>query len=128
MNPLLRLAIEGGPLLVFFLTNAEACITTVGLPYIILGFDNPDTPPPMDESDANSFGIDSNSIFRDIEFCQAGGGVYTLDAFGGVFAFGNTRPVDSDPSTGLSGGPYFFPNLYARDLEPQTETGTAPAN
>jgi hypothetical protein len=92
--------------------------TAVGLPYLKIGFDDPTTP----EQELD-FGIDSNSIFRDIEFCRSpifgGDGVYTLDAFGGVFAFGGTRVSFGADSVApkFTGGPYFFPALYAQDLE-----------
>ena len=75
----------------------------------------------LNETDGSMM-IDSNSIFRDLEFCQTDGdgGIYTLDAFGGVFALGSTRedPVGSPaPMAAFTNGPYFYPNLYAEDLE-----------
>jgi hypothetical protein len=95
--------------------------STVGLPYLTIGFDDPATA--QDEADTTTFGVDSHSIFKDLEFCtftgrrlagkcgsRAGGGVYVLDGFGGVFVLGNTRQ--------FTGGPYFFPNPIVRDLEP----------
>ncbi|NUP93137.1 MAG: hypothetical protein HUU36_09835, partial [Candidatus Omnitrophica bacterium] len=66
-------------------------ITTVGMPYIVLGFDNPNTA--EDESNAAVYGADAYSIFVDFDF-SAGcpdGGFYTLDKFGGVFVFGKAR-------------------------------------
>lgn len=107
---------------VAFLRNeAPAQTTTVGLPYIVAGFD--------DTGNAFGFGqagavLDADSIFRDLEFCAStgGDGIYVLDAFGGVFAFGNTRAAAEDVTPRFTGGPYFFPNKFARDLEPQTET------
>ena len=89
--------------------------TTVGLPYIVGGFDDPNTV----EDESPSF--DYSSIFTDIEFCATGQeGVYVLDRFGGVFAFGATRAAPNDVQPMFTGGPYFYPNLYAEDLEPET--------
>lgn len=112
-----------------FLRNEGFPRSAVGLPYLTIGFDDPTTA--EDESDTTTFGIDSQSIFRDLEFCQrlgfvlrkgfprGGEGVYVLDAFGGVFTLGNTRRLGFDnPSPSFTGGPYFFPNPLARDLEP----------
>ncbi|MCA9424665.1 MAG: hypothetical protein KC994_06300 [Candidatus Omnitrophica bacterium] len=105
----------------FIRNEPPAQVDTLGLPYIQVGFDNPSTE--EDEGDPESFGIDANSIFRDLELCEAGGGVYVLDAFGGVFAFGNTRRAMGGllPYQGV--GPYFFPNLYAVDLEAMGQSG-----
>jgi hypothetical protein len=72
--------------------NPGNLITTVGMPYIIAGFDDPETG--ADESNAALFGIDAFSIFYDFEF-SAGcpeSGFYTLDKNGGVFVFGGARP------------------------------------
>jgi len=66
-------------------------ITTVGMPYITVGFDDPETP--QDESDAATYGADVYSIFNDFEF-SAGcpdSGFYTLDRNGVVYAFGSAR-------------------------------------
>jgi len=105
-----------------FLRNEGPGATTVGLPYIKDGFDNPDTA--IVETNDALYGIDSNSIFKDIEFCQTGqDGVYCLDAFGGVFAFGSTRALPNEVGPMFSGGPYFYPNMYAVDLEAETEAG-----
>jgi YVTN family beta-propeller protein len=92
-------------------------LTTVGLPYLQVGFNDPSTP--EDESNPAEVGIDVASIFTDIEFCSTGAdGVYVLDGFGGVFAFGATRGAPDDVAPIFpAGGPYFFPNRYARDLE-----------
>ncbi len=68
-----------------------ALITTVGMPYIKFGFDDPETP--QDESDSSTYGADVYSIFHDFEF-SAGcpeGGFYTLDRNGVVYAFGSVR-------------------------------------
>ncbi|MCA9450273.1 MAG: hypothetical protein KC931_24335, partial [Candidatus Omnitrophica bacterium] len=90
-------------------SNADPTpIYMVGLPYIVTGFDNPETP--EDEGDASTYGIDAASIFKDLEYCGDGtDGFYTLDGFGAIFAFGTSRP---DPQVLLGpfpGGPYFFP-------------------
>lgn len=112
--------------------------STVGLPYLVLGFDDPTTP--ENEADTSTFGIDSQSIFKDLEFCTltgaatpdavkgaanpSGSGVYVLDGFGGVFALGSTRILGADnPTPGFTGGVYFFPNPIVRDLEPAVELG-----
>ncbi len=81
---------------VFFTRNEDpnnpgTLITTVGMPYIVLGFDDPETA--VDESDATTYGSDSYSIFVDFDF-SAGcpeGGFYTLDKQGGVWVFGTAR-------------------------------------
>ncbi len=100
--------------LVSFLRNDG--LTSVGLPYLKTGFDDPSTA--ENEGDPNTVGIDVGSIFHDIEFCASGSeGVYVLDGFGGVFAFGSTRTDPNSPAPAFTGGPYFFPNILARDLE-----------
>jgi hypothetical protein len=90
------------------------------MPYIVLGFDDPSTTDPgADEGNGALFGIDAESIFTDLEF-SAGcpdGGLYTLDKFGGVFVLGEARADDNDPSPDFGNSPYFFPFLYAEDLE-----------
>lgn len=98
---------------VSFLRNEGPSANIVGLPYIKAGFDDPTTPE-LDESPS----FDVSSVFTDIEFCATGHeGVYVLDRFGGVFAPGATR-LSADSSLPMfTGGPYFHPNLYARDLE-----------
>jgi len=103
---------------VAFLRNmAPAQTTTVGLPYIVAGFDD------TGDAEGATSVLDVDSIFRDIEFCAASGGdgVYVMDAYGAVFAFGNTRADPLGVAPRFTGGPYFFPNKLARDLEPQTE-------
>ncbi|NUN96548.1 MAG: hypothetical protein HUU16_10275 [Candidatus Omnitrophica bacterium] len=113
-----------------FLRNETAVgsgvpITTVGMPYLITAFDDPTTVP-----DESASALDVNSIFIDIEFCQTIGnnnagaeGAYTLDKFGGVFAFGSTRANPDNTAPQFNGSPYFFPFLYAEDMEPaQAET------
>ncbi|MCA9450989.1 MAG: hypothetical protein KC931_27965, partial [Candidatus Omnitrophica bacterium] len=103
---------------VAFLRNmAPAQTTNVGLPYIVAGFDD------NGSADPGNSVLDVDSIFRDIEFCAASGGdgVYVLDAYGAVFAFGNTRAAAEGVAPRFTGGPYFFPAKLARDLEPQTE-------
>lgn len=84
----------------------------VGMPYIVMGWDDPATAAPEST-------LDAHSIFTDLEF-SAGcpdGGLYTLDKFGGVFALGDVRSDENDPSPGYGGSPYFFPFLYAEDME-----------
>jgi hypothetical protein len=74
---------------------------------------------------------DAGSIFTDLEF-SAGckGGLFTLDKFGGVFALGTTRPDPADPVPGFGNSPYFFPFLYAEDIEvfgaDESEVGPGP--
>jgi hypothetical protein len=87
---------------VFYTRNEDPIlhtpITTVGMPYIVDGFDDPETG--ADEGDDSLFGIDVYSIFVDFEF-SAGcpdGGFYTLDKNGGVFVFGTARPNASSTS------------------------------
>jgi uncharacterized repeat protein (TIGR01451 family) len=92
---------------------------SVGLPYIVGGFDNPHTE--VDESDPEVIGADVASIFIDLVFCTDGFGFYTLDRFGGIFALGSTRPDLGSVVPPLSGGPYFFPNPFAADIEPVRE-------
>jgi hypothetical protein len=92
-------------------------VQTIGLPYVTRGYDDPTTEPD-DEGDPSKFGIDSESIFTDLEFsagCE--GGLFTLDKFGGVFALGTTLPDSSEPVLGFGNSPYFFPFLYAEDME-----------
>jgi len=108
--------------IVSFLRNDELA---VGLPYLKVGFDDPATA--EDESNPTEVGIDVGSIFKDIEFCAFGSeGVYVLDGFGGVFAFGSTRSAVDSPAPMFTGSPYFFPNIYARDLEPTINMEIAP--
>ncbi|MCB9770172.1 MAG: hypothetical protein H6752_18390 [Candidatus Omnitrophica bacterium] len=106
-----------------FLRN-DPPITTVGLPYIQGGFDDPSTG--EDEGNPAEVGIDVGSIFRDLEFCQAptGDGIYVMDSFGGLFAFGNTRLTPDSVATRFSNSPYFFPNPLAVDVEAQTVAET----
>ena len=81
---------------VFFTRNEDpenpgTLITTVGMPYIVTGFDDPETA--GDESDSAIYGADAYSIFTDFDFsvgCPEGG-FYTLDKFGGIFVFGSAR-------------------------------------
>ncbi|MCG3198699.1 MAG: hypothetical protein GHCLOJNM_03203 [bacterium] len=101
-----------------FLRNETAVdshipLTTVGMPYVTVGFDDPETVPNEAESSA-----DVNSIFVDIEFCRTGDGIYTLDKFGGVYTFGSSRasPSYSGPPFGRS--PYFYPFFWMEDIEP----------
>ncbi len=84
---------------VFFTRNEDSnappgtLITTVGMPYIVIGFDDPETQ--QDEGDASTYGADVYSIFNDFEF-SAGcpeGGFYTLDKFGAVYVFGSARTI-----------------------------------
>jgi formylglycine-generating enzyme required for sulfatase activity len=43
--------------------------------------------------------------------------LYTLDKFGGVFVLGAAREIEEDPVPQFGGSPYFFPFLYAEDIE-----------
>jgi hypothetical protein len=93
---------------------------TVGMPYIVLGFDDPTTDMPgEDEGDPNLYGLDAESVFVDLEFSAVcpDSGLYTLDKFGGVFVLGDARPNPSEPVPGFGGSPYFFPFLYAEAIE-----------
>jgi len=89
----------------------------VGLPYVTVGFDDPETSPD-DESNTDQFGFDATSIFTDLEFSAGcSDGMYTLDKFGGVFVLGSAR-VDPNVSTpAFDNSPYFHPYLYAEDME-----------
>jgi hypothetical protein len=49
-----------------------------------------------------------------------------MEGFGGVFAFGSTRDSADSPATMFTGSPYFFPNIYAKDLEATFYTDVAP--
>jgi hypothetical protein len=104
-----------------FLRNQQSLggplITTVGMPYLVMGFNDPNTA--GNEADAASYPIDANSIFADIEFCQDGSeGAYAMDKFGGIFAFGTTRVNPDNLAPAFISGPYFFPYLYGADMEP----------
>jgi len=90
-------------------------VFNVGLPYIVGGFDNPDTA--VDEGDSETYGIDAASIFIDLVFCGEVNGFYTLDKFGGIFAFGSTRPQADIVSPSFDNAPFFFPQQYAVDIE-----------
>ena len=94
-------------------SNPGTLITTVGMPYIIAGFDDPATP--ADES----VGIDAASIFTDFEFSPGcpGSGFWTIDKFGGVFVFGSVRPDPSSTNPPFESGPYFYPYPYVVGLE-----------
>lgn len=91
-------------------------ITTVGMPYLILAFDDPTTVG-VNESASS---VDVNSIFTDIEFCQdrETEGAYVMDKFGGIFAFGSTRNTPDNTAPRFTGSPYFYPYFYAEDMEP----------
>jgi hypothetical protein len=112
--------VESNP--VYFANNRvsnadDAPVQTVGLPYVTRGYDDPTTEPD-DEGDPSEFGIDSESTFTDLEFsagCE--GGLFILDKFGGVFALGTTRSDPTEPVPGFGNSPYFFPFLYAEDME-----------
>jgi len=88
----------------------------VGLPYIVHGFDDPDTLEYRENE--TEFGIDAESIFTDLEFTAGcDDGLYTLDKFGGVFALGSAREIDEEPIPQFGDSPYFYPFLYAEDME-----------
>lgn len=91
-------------------------LTTVGLPYLVMAFDDPTTT----GVDEGASSIDVNSIFVDFEFCQDGqtDGAYVLDAFGGVFAFGSTRATVDNTSPRFTNSPYTYPYKYIEDMEP----------
>jgi hypothetical protein len=98
-------------------SNADPTpVQAVGMPYVTQGFDNPLTF--EDEGEGTVFGADAASIFTDLEFSVGcARGLYTLDKFGGVFVLGEARPVDNSPTPDFGDSPYFFPYLYAEDLE-----------
>lgn len=104
---------------VFFLRNEDPAnpgtqITTLGMPYVVAGIDNPTTP--EDESDPTVIGMDVASIFVDFHFSAACfQGFYALDRFGGVYAFGQSRanPGSLSPSWATP----FLPTLTGMDLE-----------
>lgn len=104
---------------VFFTRNEDSenpgnLITTVGMPYVVAGFDNPDSP--EDESDPRQFGADAFSVFVDFDF-SAGclDAFYTLDRLGGIYAFGPARTSPSDLSAHFDTP--FIPNQKAVDIE-----------
>ena len=97
-------------------TNGDIPAQAVGLPYVTAGFDDPETP--EIENDRIAFGNDAASVFTDLEFAAGcPNGLYTLDRYGGVFVLGSARNTESDPTPDFSGSPYFFPFLYAADME-----------
>lgn len=89
-------------------------ITTVGMPYVVNGFDDPSTP--QDEGNEALYGIDAESIFVEFDFSpHCPNGFYTLDRWGGVFTFGGARKTPD--STGAAWtSPYFFPQMYGKKL------------
>ena len=107
---------------VFFANNVVSATDstpaqTVGMPYVTSGFDDPETADD-DESNTDQFGYDAHSIFTDLEFSMGcGDGLYTLDKFGGVFVLGAAREIEDNPVPQFGGSPYFFPFLYAEDME-----------
>jgi uncharacterized repeat protein (TIGR01451 family) len=111
--------IEDNP--VYFATNRtsnadDTPVQLVGMPYITKGFDNPETDGLEDDPDL--FGIDTASIFRDLEFSAGcSSGLYTLDKFGGVFVLGEAREDPNIPTPLFGSSPYFLPYLYAEDME-----------
>jgi len=96
---------------VFFTRNQDpnnpgTPISTVGMPYMVLGFDDPDTP--ENEANGELFGSDVFSIFIDFDFSLGcADGFYTLDKMGSVFAFGSTRATPSSLAVPFSTGPQF---------------------
>ena len=111
--------VESNP--VYFANNRvsnadDTPVQTVGLPYVTKGFDDPDTVPLEDQESVAGF--DVASIFTDLEFsvgCEIG--MYTLDKFGGVFVLGDARRSPGEPIPVFDDSPYFFPFLYAEDME-----------
>jgi hypothetical protein len=112
--------VESNP--VFFANNVVSAsdstpLQSVGMPYVVGGFDDPDTMG-TDEGDETTYGIDAASIFTDLEFSVGcSDGLYTLDSFGGVFVLGAARPNLTEPVPQYGNSPYFFPFLYAEDME-----------
>ncbi len=107
---------------VFFANNRDPLnptelITTTGMPYVTNGYDDTSTPG-VDEGDPAVYAADAASIFKDFEFSAGcGAGFYTLDKFGGVFVFGAAREIDTVPVPQFGNSPYFFPDLFAADME-----------
>ncbi|MCA9430454.1 MAG: hypothetical protein KC940_08100, partial [Candidatus Omnitrophica bacterium] len=60
---------------------------------------------------------DAASIFTDLVFCLEGDGFYTLDKFGGIFAFGSTRADANNVTPNFTNAPFFYPAQNAVDLE-----------
>jgi hypothetical protein len=107
----------------------ENPVQAVGMPYIVLGFDDPETDMAgEDEGDPTLFGIDAESIFIDLEFAVECQGLYTLTKHGAVFVLGDARPVDTEPVPNFGNSPYFFPFLYAEAIEifGETDFGLTP--
>lgn len=106
---------------VFFTTNRnpqapDTLLTTVGLPYITIGFDDPATA--TDEGNPTLVGADVASIFNDFEFCRGGQlGCYVMDRFGSVFALGASRATPDMLQPPFANAPMFFPSPIAEDLE-----------
>ncbi|MCG3195563.1 MAG: hypothetical protein GHCLOJNM_00029 [bacterium] len=105
---------------VFFATNRTSVGDptprhTVGMPYIVAGFDDPATPG-VDEGDPSAFGMDTASIFKQLAFGFCEGGFYTLDRYGGIYTFGTTRPIESELPPRFEGSPNFYPWLRAEDM------------
>ena len=108
--------VEDNP--VFFANNVVSMAdptpaSTIGMPYITAGF----TSPVLEDGKVNA--PDAASIFADLEFTYGcNGGLYTLDGYGGVFALGTARtdPEEVVPDFG-GNSPYFYPLLYAEDIE-----------
>jgi hypothetical protein len=114
--------VESNP--VYFANNRTSVVDdtpvqTVGLPYVTAGFDDPETTGLTEvESNTDLYGYDMASIFTDLEFsvgCEVG--MYTLDKFGGVFVLGDPRRSEGEPIPVFDSSPYFFPFLYAEDME-----------
>lgn len=106
-------------------------VYTRGMPYLLGGYDDPMTEVDesnSDPSEPDAIGRDVASIFTDLEFSFCAGGFYTLDRFGGVFAFGTARGDEDIVTAPFSGSPYFFPNKLAIDMEffPTDETCYVP--
>jgi hypothetical protein len=94
----------------------DSPVQTLGMPYVVRGYNDPATE--EEESNTDAFGYDATSIFTDLEFTLGcADGIYTLDKFGGVFALGAARLVDTEVAAPFGNSPYFFPFLYAEDIE-----------
>ena len=88
----------------------------VGMPYVTRGYEDPSIE--LDPGETRELAPDAGSIFTDLEFSMGcGDGLYTLDKFGGVFVLGAAREVEDNPVPQFGGSPYFFPFLYAEDME-----------
>jgi hypothetical protein len=101
---------------VFFANNVVSATDstpwlTVGMPYVTAGLDL------LTGGDDLGMADDASSIFEGLEFSHCEDGLYILDRFGGVFAFGTTRETANEVSSRFESSPYFWPLPYAEDME-----------